>query len=64
VIIGSNSWIGENVCILKGVVIGEGAIIGANSVVTKDIPAFSIAVGAPAIVIKKYCFENNKWKSV
>ena len=42
-----------NVIILKGVTIGEGAIIGAGSVVTHDIPAWTIAAGNPAKVIKK-----------
>ncbi|MGN8895286.1 DapH/DapD/GlmU-related protein [Collinsella sp. HCP28S3_E9] len=53
VIIGDNVWLGENVCALKGVHIGDGAIIGANAVVSKDIPANSIAVGSPAKVIKQ-----------
>lgn len=47
-----NVWIGDKVAILSGVTIGKGAIIGANSVVTKDIPAFSIAAGSPARIIK------------
>jgi acetyltransferase-like isoleucine patch superfamily enzyme len=50
--IGENVWIGSGVMILKGVNIGPGAIIGARSVVTKDIPAFTIAVGNPARIIK------------
>ena len=44
-------WIGNNVCVLPGSRIGRGSIIGANSVVNSIIPAFSIAVGAPAKVI-------------
>jgi acetyltransferase-like isoleucine patch superfamily enzyme len=52
VIIGDNVWIGEGAMILPNVHIGEGAIIAANSVVTKDIPAYSIAVGIPAKIIK------------
>ena len=43
-----NVWIGELCCILQGVTIGEGSIIGAMSVVTKDIPPYTIAVGSPA----------------
>ena len=50
--IGKNVWIGEKVTVLPGVHIGEGSIIGANSVVTHDIPPYSIAVGIPAKVIK------------
>ena len=50
--IGDNVWIGDKVSILCGVTIGKGAIIGVNSVVTKDIPAFSIAAGSPARIIR------------
>lgn len=52
VIIGNNVWVGKNVCIMSGVTIGDGAIIGANAVVTHDIPAYSVAAGIPAKVIK------------
>lgn len=51
--IGKDCWIGRGCMITGGVHIGEGAIIGANSVVTKDIPSFSLAVGAPARVIRQ-----------
>ena len=54
-------WIGNNVVILGGVTIGKKAIIGAGSVVTKDIPDYTIAVGNPAKVIKKYDFASQKW---
>lgn len=50
--IGVNVWIGSGAIILKGVTIGDGAIIGAHSVVTKDIPPFSVVVGNPAKIIK------------
>ncbi|MFY0593247.1 acyltransferase [Roseivirga sp.] len=50
--IGSDCWIGSNVCILGGVTVGEGCVIGAGSIVTKDLPPYSIAVGNPARVIK------------
>lgn len=52
--IGKNVWVGRNVCIMPGVSIGDGAVIGANAVVTKDIPAFSVAVGIPARIVKQY----------
>lgn len=52
VIIEDNVWIGERVCILSGVHIGFGAIIAANSVVTKDVPPYSVVGGVPARVIK------------
>lgn len=56
--IGNHVWIGTNVTILKGVTIGDRAIIAAGSVVTRDIPAQSLAGGVPAKVIK----ENIQWK--
>lgn len=50
--IGDNVWVGDKATILSGVTVGDNSIIGANSVVTKDIPSNSIAVGCPAKVIK------------
>jgi acetyltransferase-like isoleucine patch superfamily enzyme len=61
VIIGVGSWLGENVCVL-GAKIGKQCVIGANSVVTKDIPDYSVAVGAPAKVIKRYCLDTQTWR--
>lgn len=52
VIIGKNVWIGDKATILPGVTIGDGSIIGANSVVTKDVPAYSVVAGNPAKIIK------------
>lgn len=48
----NDAWIGMNVIILKGVTIGEGAIVGAGSVVTKDVPAWTVVAGNPARVVK------------
>ena len=59
--IGEGSWLGENVCVI-GAKIGKHCVIGANSVVTNDIPDYSVAVGVPARVIKKYNLYENKWK--
>ena len=50
--IGNDVWIGEKAIILKKVSVGDGCIIGAGSVVTKDLPPFSIAAGNPARIIK------------
>lgn len=61
--IGEGSWLGENVCVL-GAKIGKHCVIGANSVVTKDIPDYSIAVGVPAIVVKYFDFEKREWIKV
>lgn len=52
IVIGDHVWIGLNVMVLKGVTIGEGAIIAAGAVVTKDVPAHSIAAGVPAKIIR------------
>jgi acetyltransferase-like isoleucine patch superfamily enzyme len=49
--IGDNVWCGANVVITSGVTIGERCVIGANSVVTHDVPAFSVVAGVPARVI-------------
>ncbi|KAK9452008.1 trimeric LpxA-like protein [Limtongia smithiae] len=51
--IGSDCWLGGNVTVLPGVTIGRGCTIGAGSVVARDIPPFSVAVGVPAKVVKK-----------
>ena len=59
-----NVWLGEFVSVLSGVTIGEGSIIGAMSVVNKDIPPFTIAVGCPAKVIKKYNHSTKKWDKI
>lgn len=48
--IGNDCWIGGNVIILPGVTIGEGCTVGAGSIVTRDIPPFSVAVGTPCQV--------------
>lgn len=50
--VGNNVWIGANVCVLPGVSIGDNCVIGAGSVVVKDIPTDSVAVGNPCKVIK------------
>jgi lipopolysaccharide O-acetyltransferase len=62
VVIEDNVWIGEFVSILPGVRIGEGSIIGTMSVVTRDVPPFSMAVGSPAKVIKQFNFASNCWE--
>lgn len=53
IVIGHDVWIGTHSVVLSGCTIGNGAIVAANSVVTSDIPPFSIAAGSPARVIKQ-----------
>ena len=62
VIIGDNVWIGENVSILPGSRIGEGSIIGAGAVVKGDIPPNCIAVGIPAVVVKRFDDSSGRWR--
>jgi acetyltransferase-like isoleucine patch superfamily enzyme len=56
--IGSNCWFGVNCVVTGGVTIGERCVVGANSVVTRDLPAGTIAAGAPAKVIREIEFKN------
>ena len=61
VIIGDNVWIGGNAVINPGVTIGNNCVIGAGSVVTKNIPDNSIAVGNPARVIREITDEDKHY---
>jgi acetyltransferase-like isoleucine patch superfamily enzyme len=63
VVIGDGSWLGHGAVVLPGVTIGKHVVIGANSVVTKDIPDVSVAVGSPARVIRQYD-ETLGWVNV
>jgi acetyltransferase-like isoleucine patch superfamily enzyme len=53
ILIGSNVWIGFDACILPGVTIGEGSVVGARSVVSRDVPAYTVVAGNPAAVIRR-----------
>lgn len=64
ILVSDNVWIGANSVITAGVTIGKHAVIGAGSVVTKNIPAYSVAVGNPARVIKQYDFKTNHWITI
>ncbi len=57
-------WVGANVFIFPNVTIGRHAVIGAHSVVNRDIPPYSVAVGSPARVIKQYDFNLKQWVRV
>ena len=58
IVIKDGAHIGIGAIVMPGVTIGEGAVIGAGSVVTRDIPPYSVAVGAPARVIKSFDKEK------
>jgi acetyltransferase-like isoleucine patch superfamily enzyme len=60
--IGSGSWLGHNTVVLPGVTIGDHVVVGAGSVVTSDLPDFSVAVGSPARVIRSY-EPGDGWKA-
>ncbi|NCU04760.1 MAG: acyltransferase [Chitinophagaceae bacterium] len=60
VIIADGAWLGENVCVI-GARVGKNSVVGANSVVTKDIPDYCVAVGSPAVIIKRYNFDTKQW---
>ena len=53
IVIEDNAWICTRAIVLQGVTIGEGAVVGAGSVVTKDVPPYSIVGGVPAKIIGK-----------
>jgi acetyltransferase-like isoleucine patch superfamily enzyme len=62
--IGADSWIAYGACVMPNVTIGRHCIIGALSVVNKDIPDYSVAVGSPAKVVKRFDFEKKEWVKV
>lgn len=64
IIIEDDCWIGANAVITAGTTIGKHCVIAAGSVVTKNVPAFCIAAGNPARVIKKYDAEQKAWMKV
>ena len=59
VTIGNDVWIGEGVFISSGITVGNGAVIGAHSVVTHDVPAYSVMAGAPAKLLR-YRFDEEE----
>jgi len=62
IVIEDEVWIGANVVIVAGVTVGKHSVIAAGSVVTKDVPPFSIVVGNPAKVLKYYNQETRQWE--
>jgi acetyltransferase-like isoleucine patch superfamily enzyme len=60
--IADHCWIGENACIIGDVRIGRHCVVGANALVNRDLPPYSVAVGTPARIIKRYHASNRKWE--
>ena len=61
VILKDGCWLGENVCVI-GAVIGTNSVVGANSVVTKDVPDYCVAVGSPAKIVKRFNPSSGTWE--
>ncbi len=59
--IGNGSWLGAGVCIAGNVSIGEHCVVGANAVVTHSLPDFSVAVGVPARIVKRFDQATGSW---
>jgi len=64
IIIEDQCWLGFGCEILSGVRIGRHSIVAARSVVTKDVPPYSVVAGNPARVVKQYSFEQSKWLKI
>jgi acetyltransferase-like isoleucine patch superfamily enzyme len=64
IVIEDESWIGANVVIVPGVTIGRHCVIAAGSVVTRNIPEYSVAAGNPAKILKQYDVETDSWIKV
>ena len=62
IIVEDESWIGANVVIVPGVTVGRHSIVAAGSVVTKNIPPFSVVAGNPARILKQYDFVTKTWQ--
>jgi lipopolysaccharide O-acetyltransferase len=62
--IGRHVWLGEGVMVLKGVTLGDHCVIGAGSVVTRDVPPYSVAVGVPARIVSRFDADARRWVRV
>jgi acetyltransferase-like isoleucine patch superfamily enzyme len=51
--IGDDAWIGAGAMVLRGVTVGEGGVVAAGAIVTRDVPAFSIVAGNPAVLVRE-----------
>ncbi|MEZ4888275.1 MAG: acyltransferase [Chitinophagales bacterium] len=64
IVVEDNVWIGANAIVTAGVRIGKNSIVAAGSVVTKDVPFYTIVAGNPAKPIKQYNFETETWERI
>lgn len=64
IVLGVNTWLGVAVTIVGDVTIGHGSVVGAGSLVTKSAPPFSLLVGSPARVIKRYDMLSQSWRPI
>jgi acetyltransferase-like isoleucine patch superfamily enzyme len=64
VVVGRETWLGQNVVVLPGVTIGRHCVIGANSVVNSSIPDYCVAVGAPARVVRQFNRNSGHWEKL
>lgn len=64
VVVGAGSWLGHGSIVLPGAHVGEHVAVGAGSVVTGELPSYSVAVGNPARVIRRYDTERKEWVAV
>lgn len=60
--IGDNVYIAPSVCLVEDIIIGHNSVIGAGCVVTKNVPPYSMVVGVPARIIKKFNLSTKKWE--
>ena len=60
----AGSWIGANAVVTAGVTVGKQSVVAAGSVVTKDVPDYTVVGGNPAKALKTYDFELKEWVSV
>lgn len=64
IVVEDECWVGANVVITAGVTVGKHSVVAAGSVVTKNVPPYSVVVGNPARVIKQFDFEKKQWVRV
>lgn len=64
IVVEDESWIGSNSVVLPGVTIGKHCVVAAGSIVTKDVPPYSVVAGNPARIVKQYVQESKTWERI